>query len=144
MAETTGLSIYISYILIFLIVALASRQIGRWFSYSKLPLITGFLFAGILAGPYILNIVPVLAVNKLKFIDELALAFIAFSAGGELVVRQIKSRLRTIRYVTIGLVLSTFGISSFAFFLLSEIIPVIKTMPSAHRVAAPRRRACSR
>ena len=134
--ETTSLSIYISYILIFFIVALASRQIGRWFSLAKLPLITGFLFVGILTGPFILNVIPVLAVNKLKFIDELALAFIAFSAGSELVVRQIKSRLKTIRYVTIGLVFSTFCISSFAFYLLSEILPLIKTMPAAHRVAA--------
>jgi len=134
--ETTNLPIYISYILIFFIVALASRQIGKWFSKAKLPLITGFLFVGILTGPYILNIIPVLAVNKLKFIDELALAFIAFSAGSELVVRQIKSRLKTIRYVTIGLVLSTFCISSFTFYLLSEIIPVIKSMPGAHRAAA--------
>ncbi len=134
--ETTNLSVYISYIVIFFIVALASRQIGKWIASLKLPLITGFLFAGILSGPYILNIIPVMAVGKLKFIDELALAFIAFSAGSELVVRQIKSKLKTIRYVTIGLVVSTFCVSSTVFYLLSEIIPVIKDMPAAHRAAA--------
>ena len=132
----TGFTAYISFILVFLIVSLASRQIGKWFALTKLPLITGFLFAGILSGPYILNIIPANAVAKLKFIDELALAFIAFSAGSELIVRQIKSRLKTIRYVTIGLVISTFCISSIAFYLLSEIIPVIKLMPAAHRAGA--------
>lgn len=134
--ETTNLSIYVSYILIFFIVALSSRQIGKYFSKIRLPLITGFLFAGILTGPYVLDIVPAVAVSKLKFIDELALAFIAFSAGSELVVRQIKSRLKTIRYVTLGLVLSTFCVSSIGFYLLSGIIPLINTMPAAHRAAA--------
>ncbi|MBN2418471.1 MAG: cation:proton antiporter, partial [Deltaproteobacteria bacterium] len=123
--NTTDFVAYTSCLLIFFIVALASRQIGKWFAVLKLPLITGFLFAGILAGPFILNIVPAIAVSKLKFIDDVALAFIAFSAGSELVVRQIKNRLKTIRYVTIGLVLSTFCVSSAGFYLLSEIIPVI-------------------
>ena len=135
MAETTDLTTYLSYILIFFIIALASRQIGRWFALLKLPLITGFLFVGIMTGPYILNIIPVAAVDKLRFIDEMSLAFIAFSAGSELVVRQIKSRLKTIRYVTIGLVVSTFCISSLAFYLISEIIPVLRSMPAAHRAA---------
>ncbi len=135
MAET-GITAYISFILIFLVVSLASRQIGKWFALTKLPLITGFLFAGILAGPYVLNIVTVDAVPRLKFIDELALAFIAFSAGSELIVRQLKSRLKTIRYVTFGLVFATFSVSSIAFYLISEVIPVIKDMPSAHRLGA--------
>ncbi len=135
MAET-GLSIYLPYIAIFIIVAIASRQIGRWFAVIKLPLITGFLFVGILTGPFVLNIIPAMAVDKLKFIDELSLAFIAFSAGSELVVRQIKSRLKTIRYVTISLVLITFCITSFAFYLISDVIPVIRAMPAAHRAAA--------
>ena len=134
--ESTNLSIYISYTVIFFIVALASRQIGKYFSEIKLPLITGFLFVGILAGPFILNMVPAVAVSELKFIDEISLAFIAFSAGSELVVRQIKSRLKAIRYVTIGLVTSTFCVSSFGFYVLSEIIPVIKSMSAAHRAAA--------
>lgn len=125
----------ITIILCFTIVAMASRQIGWWFTRIKLPLITGFLFAGILAGPYLLNIIPEGAISGLKFIDELALAYIAFSAGSELVVRQIKSRLKTIRYITIGLVSATFCISSFAFFLLSGVIPFIREMPPVHRAA---------
>ena len=99
----TGL-ITISYIAGFLIVALASRQIGEWFTIFKMPLITGFLFVGIVSGPYVLNIISVNAIHQLHFIDELALAYIALSAGSELVLRQIKSRFKAIRYITVGLV----------------------------------------
>ncbi|MBN1850822.1 MAG: cation:proton antiporter [Deltaproteobacteria bacterium] len=130
----TGL-ITLSYIIGFFIIALASRQIGHWFALFKLPLITGFLFVGIVAGPYVLNILTVNAVNQLRFIDELSLAYIAFAAGSELVVRQIRSRFKTIRYVTIGLVLSNLCVSSLAFFFISGAIPFIREMPSLHRAA---------
>lgn len=124
-----------AFIAVFAIIALASRQIGAFFARGKLPLITGFLFTGIVAGPYILKIFPLAAVEKLRFVDELSLAFIAFAAGSELVVRQIKSRFKSIRYTTFGLVLSAFSLGSVAFFLVSEFIPFAKNMPPVHRAA---------
>ena len=125
----------IHYIIGFIIVALASKQIGKWFTFLKLPMITGFLFLGIVAGPYLLNIITDNAIDQLKFIDELSLAYIALSAGSELVIRQIKSRFKAIRYVAAGLVLATLCICSFSFFLLSEFIPFIKAMPPVYRAA---------
>ena len=127
--------LYITFLACFAIVAFASRQVGDFFARGKLPLITGFLFTGIAAGPYVLNIIPTAAIGKLRFVDELSLAFIAFAAGSELVVRQIKSRFKAIRYTTFGLVLSTFTLGSLAFFLLSEFIPFTQTMPPVHRAA---------
>ncbi len=124
-----------AFLAVFLFVALASRQIGALFTQFKLPLITGFLLTGIAAGPYVLKIVAPEDVAKLRFLDELALAYIAFAAGSELVVRQIKSRLKAIRYTTIGLVTSAFLIGSLAFFLLSGSIPFANAMPPAHRAA---------
>ena len=124
-----------AFLAVFLFVALASRQIGALFTRLKLPLITGFLLTGIAAGPYVLKIVAPEDVAKLRFLDELALAYIAFAAGSELVVRQIKSRLKAIRYTTIGLVTSALLIGSLAFFLLSGSIPFASAMPPAHRAA---------
>ena len=37
----------------FVIIALSSKQIGQFFSTTRLPLISGFHFAGIIAGPSI-------------------------------------------------------------------------------------------
>ena len=50
----------------FSIIALASRQIGDYFVRAKLPLISGFLFTGIIAGPYLLNLIPLEATEKLR------------------------------------------------------------------------------
>ena len=129
------LSAIFAFLVVFLIVALASRQIGAFLARLKLPLITGFLLTGILAGPYVLKIASMEDVARLRFVDQLALAYIAIAAGSELVVRQIKSRLKAIRYTTIGLVLSAFTVGSLTFFLLSRKIPFAHAMPPAHRAA---------
>jgi len=126
---------FIVIFLVFFILALASRQVGEFFAKGRLPLITGFLFTGILVGPYVLKLAPEKTADHLWFLDKLALAYIAFAAGSELVVRQIKNRLKTIRYITIGLVVSSFVIGTTSFFLLSGFIPFTKTMPSIHRIA---------
>ncbi len=119
----------------FLIIVLASRQIGSSFARLRLPLISGFLCTGILAGPYVLALIPASAIDRLRFVDEIALAFIAFAAGSELFVRQLRNRLKSIRYTTACLVAGTFCLGSLGFFLLSEVIPFARQMPASHRAA---------
>ena len=41
----------------FAFIALASNQIGQLFKKINLPLISGFLFAGVVAGPYVLGLI---------------------------------------------------------------------------------------
>ena len=47
----------------------------------KLPNVTGYIIAGILIGPYCLNLVPSTILGRMDFISDIALAFIAFSVG---------------------------------------------------------------
>jgi len=117
------------------LIALAARQIGRWFSRRHLPLITGFLFTGILAGPYLLGMIGAEAMAQLRFVDEIALAFIAFAAGAELDLQELKSRFRTIRWVTLGLVVSTFVLGSSAVLLFADWIPFMREMTAPARMA---------
>ena len=125
----------IIFILSFGIVALASKEIGAFFARYKLPLISGFLFAGVLVGPYALNIIPKEALSKLRFIDEVALAYIAFAAGSELYMKELRSRVKSIAWVTTGLVLSTSIIGSLAFFLMTNYIPFTQGMSLTSRIA---------
>lgn len=119
----------------FIIIALSAKQIGSFFVKIKLPMISGFLFTGIIAGPFMLNLIQEGAVEKLRFIDEISLGFIAFAAGGELYVKELKSRLKSIKWVTFGLVLSTFIIGSLTFFILSDFISFMLPMPVMNRIA---------
>jgi len=119
----------------FTVIVLASKQIGQFFIKAELPLISGFLFTGILAGPYVLGFISLETTEKLRFVDEISLGFIALAAGSELYLKELKSRFKIITWVTVGLVLSTFSLGSLTVFILSDFIPFMQTMPVASRIA---------
>ncbi len=48
---------------------------------GRMPHVTGYLLAGILIGPSVLNLVPAVTVQRLDFVTDIALAIIAFSVG---------------------------------------------------------------
>lgn len=47
----------------------------------KLPNVTAYILAGILIGPFCLNLIPTAVISGMDFIADIALAFIAFSTG---------------------------------------------------------------
>lgn len=57
--------------------------LSRFAKILHLPNVTGYLFAGLIIGPYMLNIIPLEATNSLEILSEVALGFIAFSIGSE-------------------------------------------------------------
>jgi len=118
----------------FTLIAIASQQIGQSLLKTGLPLISGFLLTGIIAGPYVLGLISSEAVLNLRFVDEIALGFIAFAAGGELYLKELKSRLKNIAWITTGLVVCTFSLTGLTFFFLSGFIPFMKTMPMSAKI----------
>ena len=46
-----------------------------------LPNVTGYIIAGVIIGPWCLNLVPSEYINQMDFVTDLALAFIAFGVG---------------------------------------------------------------
>ena len=122
-------------LLVFSLIALASRQIGDFFARIHLPLVTGFLLTGMVAGPYVLEVVSAGTLVRVQFLDQIALGFIGFAAGAELHLREFRNRFRTITWVTLGLVASTFVLSALAIVLLSDAIPFMEMMPGPERLA---------
>ena len=119
----------------FTLIALASKQIGQFFTRFKLPLISGFLFTGIIAGPFIFDFISVEATERLRFVDEFALAFIAFVAGSELYLKELRSRFKSIKLVSIGIVVSTFILGSLTVFALADFMPFMQGLPVVSRIA---------
>jgi len=56
---------------------------GRLGKHIKLPNVTGYLVAGLIIGPYIMNILPQNMVDNFSLVSEMALGFIAFAVGSE-------------------------------------------------------------
>ena len=122
---------------IFLLLCLSADRIGRFFIGARLPLITGFLATGILVGPFVLALLSAESLTDLRFVDEASLAFIAFAAGAELRYRELKSRLRSIGWVTLGLLAVTFAAVVAAVLALADRMPFVAGLgPSGRLVVA--------
>ena len=133
------MELYLTEILVFglgfVLIALAAKDVGRWFTQIRLPKITGFLFTGIVAGPFVLGLISSEAVEQLIFVDEIALAFIAFAAGTELYLPELRGRFRSIGWITTGLVVVTWSLGTLAVVLLAEYIPFMREMSLTARIA---------
>jgi Kef-type K+ transport system membrane component KefB len=70
--------------------------IGKMTSALGIPKITGYILAGILTGPYIINLLSKPTVQNLQLIDNMALSLIALTAGGEFRYRAIRKQFKTI------------------------------------------------
>ena len=113
---------------LFLIV-LAARQMGDIFFRFKLPLISGFLFTGIIVGPFVLDFVHTEDIPNFLLLDEMSLAFIAFAAGAELELNVIRGYFRSIVSLISAQVIAVLVIGMAAMFLIKDMIPFMAGLP---------------
>ena len=67
----------------------------------RLPNVTGYIVAGILMGPFCLNLVPETIIDGMDFIADIALAFIAFSTGEYFRVETLKKSGAKVLVITV-------------------------------------------
>lgn len=125
---------YLVLALSFLLVAFSARQIGQFARRLNLPLITGYMTAGILVGPFVLGWFSPEMVARLRPVDEAALAFIAFAAGGELYLKDLRARLKSILWITGASLVTTLAIGVGALLLLTGQLPFMAALSPAARV----------
>ncbi|MFP4081440.1 MAG: cation:proton antiporter [Candidatus Aminicenantes bacterium] len=89
-----SLSLALGFIMIFAFLT------GKNANKLRLPQITGFILAGIICGPYLMNLLNAGEVQDLRLLDGLALSLIALTAGGEMDITKIKGSLKAIFSIT--------------------------------------------
>ncbi len=119
----------------FLIIALSSNHISKFFAKIKFPLITGLLLAGILAGSDGFGLIPTENTKNLNFLNEISLAFIAFAAGSELYLKEIRGQFKSILWNTLGQLVITFGLGVLGVFLASDYIPFMTEMNFSEKMS---------
>ncbi len=120
----------------FILVAIAAYEIAKYLQKKiKFPLITGLILTGIIAGTSLLDFLHGESLENLQFLNEIALAMIAFSAGAELHLKELKSRINSIKWMTISQLLITFFLSSIFIFFISEYIDFMKPLSVTHKIA---------
>jgi Kef-type K+ transport system membrane component KefB len=114
---------------------LGAYLLGDVLSKFRFPKITGYILAGILFGPYVLDFVSVGTVRELKLIDDLALTFIALAAGGELRIRELRERRRSIALTVLFLTVIVFlGVGAFTL-AARPLFPFLEGKPVSHVLA---------
>jgi len=120
---------------VFGLICLAAYLVGLGFKRVRLPAITGYLFTGALAGPFVLDLLPESASANLRFVDEISLAVIALVAGGELLLRQLRSRFKTIGFTVGAIVVTGFLTLTAAIYLFSPHISFTAEFSGGQRLA---------
>ncbi|TMW58800.1 hypothetical protein Poli38472_006945 [Pythium oligandrum] len=97
------------YGLAFIMVLIAAHPLGVLFpKYLKLPLITGYLIVGIIAGPFVTELLPTKLVDMLSsIVSALALSFISFQAGQEIYLPELKPQIKGILQLLLVLYVTT-------------------------------------
>lgn len=108
---------------------MAAKELGKVGLRFGLPVISGVLLTGVCAGPYVLGMIGTEAIGPLRFIDEFALAFIAFAAGSELELAHVRRSLRTILSILLGQTFVVLSLGTIAYVLLADFIPFMRDMP---------------
>jgi Kef-type K+ transport system membrane component KefB len=99
-------------------ILLAAYIAGQTLRIAGLPLISGYIFVGILAGPYISGFLTHDMVVRLRLADDLALSFIALTAGGTLQLQFLRKRGKAIAVNILMLTLVVFALVFFSFFFI--------------------------
>jgi Trk K+ transport system NAD-binding subunit/Kef-type K+ transport system membrane component KefB len=129
-------AVLLKYLIGFFVVSIAAFEIAKFLQRKiHFPLITGLILTGILAGSSFLDFIPEHALPKLNFLNEIALAIIAFSAGAELHLEELRSRLNSIKWMTVGQLVITFVFSTTFIYFIANYIPFMQNLDTYVRLA---------
>lgn len=110
---------------------LAGLLMSRLAKLVNLPAVTSYLIAGLIIGPYLLNILNNSILDKTEIITSCALGFIAFLIGNEFRISDLKSMGRQAFIVGIGQALITTLIVDIGLVVLHLLFPDIISISSA-------------
>src|SRR5690606_1765378 len=107
---------------------LAGTLLSELIEVLRLPHLTGYLLAGVLAGPHVFEMIDAATVRRLAPVNTLALALIALAGGAELRIEQLRKGLRSLLvatgvHSTVGLVLG-----GAAFLAVRRYVPFARDM----------------
>jgi Kef-type K+ transport system membrane component KefB len=94
-----------------------------------LPHLTCYLLAGIVSGPFVLNLVGDSMTHDLKVVSDVAVCMIALTAGAELNITKIKPYARVLTRMALFAVVGTFVVLTGVLFLVRPLLPFFDNMP---------------
>lgn len=110
---------------------------GKLASRLSLPTISGYIVAGLLLGPSVLNVVPEHIVESLAPVPHIALGLIAITIGSEFRIAKLRQTGRNILIITVFQLLATFVAVSAALYAFGSPLPMALLLGAIASATAP-------
>ncbi len=95
---------------------------GRVFKRMHLPVITGYMIAGLIISPFTFKLSPIEYINDFKLIDYFAITFIGMQAGSEMSMKILRRDFKKIFIISFLVILISSIGTFFALFLFKKMI----------------------
>lgn len=114
------------------VLMLGAWLFGRLAAGVKLPKISAYLVFGALVGPGALNLVTDGQLPNLRLIDDLAIALIALTAGGEIEFHLLRKQAKSVTLVALGRAVVVFSVLTPTIVLAKDFFGfgLMKTVPA--------------
>lgn len=127
---------YVISFISFCFIALAAHQVGLILTRFSFPLISGYLLAGIITGPFVLSFMTSVDIEHLRFLDEVSLAFIAFAAGSEMYLEELHGRYKSIGWNTLTQIVAIYLVTGAVIIVFADVIPFMQGLTPMGKLAA--------
>jgi Kef-type K+ transport system membrane component KefB len=108
---------------------LAGMLTSELFEIAGLPHLTGYIAAGVIAGPYVLHFLDHATVKRLEIVNTLALALIALAGGLELRIADVRPLVRSLGLHTLVQTLLVLGTQAALFAALGSQVDFTRGLP---------------
>jgi len=108
---------------------------GRVFKDLGLPKLTGYLTAGIIFGPQVLDVVSAPVVGSLGIFKGVAVALLALTAGLEMHIPTIRPLFRSVRWIMLIAVLGTTVLLAVVVILARPLLPFLDDLETGQLIA---------
>ncbi len=111
---------------------------GQLAKRIKIPAVAGYVLAGIILGPSILDTIPDSIHDSLQPVKDLGLGMVALLIGAELVWKKIRNLGKSIVVITLVQITTTFGLVYLAIvYILGQNFVVASLLASLATVTTP-------
>ncbi len=108
---------------------LAGMLASELLEIAHLPHLTGYIAAGVIAGPHVLHLISHETVKQLEQVNTLALALIALAGGLELRIPEVQRVLRTLSWMMLIQTVVVLIAGGLLFMGLARFIPFASGLP---------------
>ncbi|MBL7185520.1 MAG: cation:proton antiporter [Phycisphaerae bacterium] len=138
LAITTDLSfLHLSGLTLLGAATIVAFYVGRVAKFARLPSLIGYMIVGVILGPSALHLFDEPSMERLSFITEIALGFVAFSIGSELNLSSLKRLGMGIISIILVESFSAFLVVVLAMYLLTGDLPLSLIFGSMAPASAP-------